>query len=252
MVNVFNECFSSGKLALSQRTAVITLIFKRDDRLNLKIWRPISLLCTDYKILSTVLTLRLRSVIASVVSNVQTCGIPGRFSRENVRLFQEVVDYANANNIGGALLSLDQEKAFDHVDWDFMLKVLKRKNFGPNFCSWVKLLYSSILSRILANGHLSEPFQVSRGVRQGCPLSPLLYFLMSETIGRAIIKHRLIDGFQLPTNVSVKLGQYADDTTVFISLDQYLHALFDLFSHYERASGAKLNVGKSHGLHFGA
>lgn len=252
MVAMFNECFSLGKLALSQRTAVITLLFKKGDRLDPANWRPISLLCTDYKILAKVLTFRLRSVISSVISDVQSCGIPGRFSGENVRLFQDAIDYANSRNIGGALLSLDQEKAFDRVDWNFLFRVLKCMNFGPQFCSWVRLLYTALSSRVLVNGVLSEAFPVTRGVRQGCPLSPLLFVLVSETIGRAILKDPLIDGFQLPDNSCVKLGQYADDTSVFVGSDQALRALIALFSRYENASGAKLNVGKSHGLLFGS
>lgn len=87
-----------------------------------------------------------------------------------------------------------------------MIKVLQRINFSPSFCAWVELLYSTILSRILVNGHLSEMFQVSCGVQQGCPLSPLLYVLVSDTIGRAILNSPDIDGFQLPDHTTVKLG----------------------------------------------
>lgn len=252
MVAVFNESLTLGKLALSQRTGIITLLFKKGNRLDPKNWRPISLLCTDYKILAKVLTFRLKSVIASVISPMQTCGIPGRFSGESVRLFQDAIEYANSENIGGALLSLDQEKAFDRVDWDFMLKVLHRMNFGPSFLSWVRLLYTSIYSRVLVNGHLSELFPVHRGVRQGCPLSPLLYVLVSETIGRAILDCPDIDGFLLPDRSVMKLGQYADDTSVFVRSDGSMAALFALFTRFERASGAKLNVNKSHGLLYGS
>ena len=79
----------------------------------------ISLLCSDYKILSKVLTNRLKLVISSVISNAQSCGVPGRFSGESVRMLQDIVDYANLNDIGAAILSLDQEKAFDRIDWSF-------------------------------------------------------------------------------------------------------------------------------------
>ncbi len=114
--------------------------------------------------------------------------------------------------MGAAILSLDQEKAFDRVDWSFMLKVLERTNFGPSFRSWVQLLYTSIFSRVLVNGYTGEAFRVTRGVRQGCPLSPLLSILVAEL----------------------------------------LTALFSLFERYKRASGAKLNVTKSHGLLLGS
>ena len=151
---------------------MITLLYKKHDRLDTKNWRPISLLCTDYKILSKVLTNRLKSVLASVLSESQSCGVPGRFSGSNIRTLQDIVNYCKSYQSGGAIVSLDPEKAFDRVDWGFMQRVLKRMNFGPSFCAWVKLLYTNIFSRVLVNGYTSGAFPVTRGVRQGCPLSP--------------------------------------------------------------------------------
>ena len=252
MVDVYNECFESGRLSFSQRSGLITLLYKKGDKLDTKNWRPISLLCTDYKILSKVLTNRLSSVISTVIGPEQACGIPGRLSSENVRTLKDVVEHANRSNAGAALISLDQEKAFDRVDWTFMLRVLEAMNFGPSFCTWVRLLYSNVFSQVLVNGYTSDLFPVSRGVRQGCPLSPLLYVLVAETIASAIRKDNNIDGFLLPNNTKVKLFQYADDTSILVMSDQSLRSLFSLFERYERASGAKLNVTKSHGLLLGA
>jgi exonuclease III len=252
LVDVFNSSLTNGLLSFSQRTGVITLLHKKDDRFDTKNWRPISLLCTDYKILSKVLTNRLKPVISSVISNVQSCGVPGRFSGESVRMLQDIVDHANFSNIGAAILSLDQEKAFDRVDWPFMLKVLERMNFGPTFRSWVALLYTDIFSRVLVNGFSGELFRVTRGVRQGCPLSPLLYILVAETLSRALQKDSRIDGFELMGGQRVKVCQYADDTSILVQSDQALLSVFSLFSRYERASGAKLNVSKSHGLLIGS
>ena len=97
--------------------------------MDTKNWHPISLLCTDYKILSKVLTNCLKSVLSSVVSPSQVCGVPGRFSGEHIRLLQDIINYSNSTDIGAALISLDQEKAFDRVEWSFMLQVLQR--MGP-------------------------------------------------------------------------------------------------------------------------
>jgi hypothetical protein len=251
LVSVFNDCLASGSLPFTQRSGLISLLHKKNDKMDTKNWRPISLLCTDYKILAKVLTNRLKSVISSVVSPVQTCGVPGRFSGETVRLLQDIVNYSNRHDIGGALISLDQEKAFDRVDWSFMQRVLAKMNFGPSFRSWVQLLYTGIFSRVLVNGYTSEAFGITRGVRQGCPLSPLLYILVAETISRAVQKDPAVDGFDLPGGQRVKLFQYADDTSVFVRSDHALFSLFSLFERYEKASGAKLNVVKSHGLLFG-
>ena len=152
----------------------------------------------------------------------------------------------------GALISLDQEKALDRVDLSFMQCVLARMNFGPSFRGWIALLYTSIYSRVMVNDTLGAPFSISRGVRQGCPLSPLLYVLVAETLARAIKLDPKIDGFQLPSGTIIKLQQYADDTSCIVSSDASLCALFDLFARYERASFAKLIISKSKGLLLGS
>ena len=133
--------------------------------------RPISLLSTDYKILAKVLTTRLSQLIASVVALEQVSGVPGHSSAEHVRCLQDLIDHAVRSNRGGAVISLDQEKAFDWVDWSFLLGVLYQMNFGPSFCKWISLLYTSIYSQVIVNNFLGAPFTVTRGVRQCCPLS---------------------------------------------------------------------------------
>ena len=83
---------------------------------------------------------RLKTVIGSVISESQNCGVLGWFSGSNVRTLQDAVNYCNQNHLGGVALSLDQEKLFDRVDWNFMLRVLDQMNLGPAFRSWVRLL----------------------------------------------------------------------------------------------------------------
>ena len=124
--------------------------------------------------------------------------------------------------------------------------------FGPSFRSWVSLLYSSVNSAVIVNGHLTEFFPVTRGVRQGCPLSPLLYVLVAETMACKVRADEHIDGFPLPcSNRRIKVSQYADDTTVLVCSDFSLMALFQLFASYERASGARINLSKCSGLLLG-
>lgn len=126
-----------------------------------------------------------------------------------------------------------------------MLRVLEAMNFGPSFCFWVQLLYSDIFSSVLINGYKSHLFPVTRGARQGCPLSPLLYIIVAETIASAIRKDPSIEGFKLMDGQVVKIFHYADDTTILIQSHQSLLSLFALFGRYERTSGARLNVAES-------
>ncbi len=185
-VEVLNYCYVVGKLSLTQRSGVITLLHKKGDRLEMKNWRPITLLCVDYKIAVKAIANRLLTVLSLVIHPDQSCGVPGRNPNESSRLLKDIVCDANQNGVGAAVLSLDQEKAFDRIEWSYLLCVLQQMNFGDSFRQWITLFYSHIFSFIQINGELTEQFKVMCGVRQGCPLPPLLYVIMAETIACAI------------------------------------------------------------------
>lgn len=254
LVDVLNASFNSGLLSKSQRTAIISLSFKKGDRLLHKNWRPISLLNVDYKLCARTLAGRLLRVIYFVVSPDQTCGVPGRYIGENVALLRDVVDFANEKDLPVAILSLDQEKAFDRVDWQFLFSTLSAMGFGPSFVAWVKLLYSSVRSTVFVNGYFSDPFFPSRGVRQGCPLSPLLYVLTMEVLACNIRCHPGISGICLPNvpNPLPVVSLYADDTTVISTSDSSTCAVFDTYSKFEKGTGSKLNLDKCEGLWLGS
>lgn len=144
LVSVLNSCFLSGSLALSQRRGTITLSFKKGDRLDPRNWRPITLLNVDYKIASRVIAGPLLKVIHLLVNKDQTCGVLGRFIGENMAFLRDVVHYASSISVPVVILSLNQEKAFDQVDWGFMRSTLSAMGFGPSFFSWVDLFYHRI------------------------------------------------------------------------------------------------------------
>ena len=112
------------------------------------------------------------------------------------------------------LVTLDQMKAIDRVNHDFLMRVLAKFGFGLSFCCWVL----NVFSWIICNGKLSAPVFLERGVRQGCPLSPLLYVLTSEVLVNQIHKNSVIEGFLLPGTggLQFKISQYADDVTNFV------------------------------------
>ena len=174
LVDVLNHAFQVGFLSVSQRRGLINLVFKADDQSLLKNWRPISLLCVHYKIGSRAIAGRLLRVIDRVVSPDQSAGVPGHFIGENVAYVRDAIQYASINDLPLAVLTLDQEKAFDRVQWEFLFCTLERLGFGYSFCKWVQTLYSGVQSSVIVNGHLSAFFNLQRGVRQCCPLSPLL------------------------------------------------------------------------------
>ena len=91
--------------------------------------------------------------------------------------------YTNHGKVSkAAIISLDAQKAFDQMEWSFMLEAVTRFGFGDLFIVWVKMLYSCPTSSILINSDKSSPFELHRSVQQGCPLSPLLFAVALEPL----------------------------------------------------------------------
>ena len=254
LTRVLNEDYRSGSLTDSQREGLLRLVYKRDDKRLPKNWRPISLLNTDYKIASKAITERLKPVMHSIVHRDQTCGVVGRSIFSNLQLIRDTLDMICKTDETGILITLDQEKAFDRVDHSFLMRVLSSFGFGPSFCKWFSLFYHNVFSRVICNGRLSAPISLERGVRQGCPLSPLLYVLVSEVLSTQVRKCDEVVGFRLPgaAGLQFKISQYADDATIFVKTETSLFHVLRMVNKYERASGARLNASKTEAMWLGS
>ena len=167
---------------MSCRRAVITLLPKKGDLQQLKNWRPVSLLCTDYKLLSKALATRLGKVMAEVIHVDQSYCVPGRLITDNVMFILDFLDVSGSLGVETGLISIDQEKAFDRVEHQYLWHTLQVFCFSPGFIAMIQVLYRNIESMLKINGGLSGPFQVQRGVRQGCSLSGMLYSLAIEPL----------------------------------------------------------------------
>ena len=143
----------------------------------LKNWRPITLLNRDYKIASKCIASRIQKFLSRLIDNDQTGFLKNKFIGENIRLGDSVINYANIKQIPGLLLFIDFEKAFDSLEWSFIEKTLNYYNFGSSLVAWIKLFYTDISSCVQNNGWIFDFLSLSHGVRQGCPLSPYLYFV---------------------------------------------------------------------------
>ncbi|KAJ8349256.1 hypothetical protein AAFF_G00170560 [Aldrovandia affinis] len=186
LLEVYRTLLKRGALSASMRKGVLVLLHKGGDRTELGNWRPLTLLNTDYKVLAKVATARLRRVMGGLVSQDQTCGVPGRSCSWNLILLRDVLDWVEERNLPLGLVSIDQEKAFDRVQHGFLFGVLGRMGFGPRFIGWVRTLYAGAYSCVRVNGFLSGPVEQLGGVRQGCPLSPLLYVLFMEPFAELV------------------------------------------------------------------
>ena len=254
-VALINSCATAQwALPPSMRLALITLLCKDPEHAYLlKNWRPISLLNVDYKIVSKSLSLRLRQALPDLLSVFQTCSVPGRSIMDNLHLLRNVVDYVDSKVLPCSLVNIDQEKAFDRVNHDYLFRVLEHFGFGPDFLGWIRLLYREVSSSVLVNGFVTDPFAVTRSVRQGCSLSPMLYILCLEPLALAIRRCADIVGLSVPLfPEQIKLCQYADDLTVIITRDWSLDHLLALLLDFCRATGSKINQQKSKGMFLGA
>ena len=142
LLKVFNKSTEDSKLPDSMYLAYITLILKKNkDPEQCSSYRPISLLGVDMNILSKVLAYRLERIMTQIVDADQTGFIKGRMSYYNTRRLFNIIHYLNHCQIPGAIVTMDAEKAFDRVEWEYMYEILKRFGFQPNFLGWIKLLY---------------------------------------------------------------------------------------------------------------
>ena len=153
----------------------------------------------------------------------------------------------------GLLCKLDVEKAFDHVNWGFLLKLLERSGFSAKWRQWIFFCPSTVRFSILINGSPCGFFESARGLRQGDPLSPLLFVLVMDTLGRMLDKavhEGRMSGFRVGDlegrSLAVSHLFFADDTLIFCDagLDQILFLCMILIW-FEAVSGLKINLGKS-------
>ena len=249
------ESIKSGTLPLSHRESIVTLIPKAGKPLNSpKDWRPISLLNVDFKIVSSAITNRLKTVIQDIISPSQSAYISGRFIGENSRLVYDVIDELNRQNRSGLILAADFEAAFESVSWPFLSRALDNYNFGAYYKYLIHLLYlnDNNFSRILLDGFLGDKIYMKRGIRQGDPASGYLFNLVVEPLANQIIHSTRICGIALTDSEEIRVSQYADDLIIFLenqsgSIDAAIHEV-QVFS---EISGLRLIIDKTKCLQIG-
>ncbi len=252
---IVDDIFAQNQLSNSQMKGVIILHYKNGEREEMKNWRPITLLNTDYKIIAKAIATRLNPILKYIIHPDQKGFVKGRNIGCGIRLIQDVIEYTNFENQGAGIIFLDQEKAFDRVERTWISKVLDKFNFGPNFIKWINILYKDTKSCILTNGYQSRYFNVTRSVRQGCPLAADLYIINAEPFAATIRKSKDIEGIKTPNidgkEIEIKISLFADDTQLFNRSHKSILECQRIMKLYEKASGAKVNHTKTKGLMLG-
>ena len=216
LIRCLNKSHQKGKLALTKRRGIISLISKKDKALQeLKNRRPITLLNCDYKIASNATASCLKAVLQNLVDNNQTGFLKGQSIAENICLIINVIPYTESKNIPGLHFFVDFEKAFDTIEWAFVEKTLHHFVFGSSLVKWINLFYRVIQSCVINNDWSAGFFELSQGVRQGCLLLPYIFILCAKVLATTIHKDNEVKGITVGST-ECKLSQYADDTTLIL------------------------------------
>lgn len=248
VITVFNEILNTSCLTQSQKQGYVKLIPKTKSPVNIGDYRPISLLCVDYKWLAAILAKRLVRTLPYVLADSQRGGLPNRKAEDVLALVRDVMILAEEKQIQGAIATLDFSKAFDRVSRPVIWKVLDKLGFPPNFTAMLKGLYVDVQAVIDVGEAQTKPIKCENSVRQGCPLSVPLYLIYIEPLLRMLKKRlRGIDSFK----ASAKTAGFVDDVTLFLKNNVDIHAAGGTIEQFCRWTGARLNRKKTNIMFLG-
>ncbi|KAL3689068.1 hypothetical protein R1sor_015377 [Riccia sorocarpa] len=244
------EGFQQGLILPFFNKGVITLLPKDGDPTLLKNKRPITLLNAVYKIWAKCLQLRLTPVLQRLITWEQNAFLPGRNLHTTVLLCNEAVAEARRNQVDCVLLKIDFRKSFDTLRWEFLYKAMRKMEFGEIFIAFIETLNRNASSLIRLNNSYSDTFEISRSVRQGCPLSPLLFTIAIQVLSdniNSMVENNSISGIHLQSiQMQYSHGCFADDAHLLLQADRSnLLSAKQLLHSYGMASGLMVQWGKS-------
>lgn len=227
--------------------ALMVLLQKKEQPTEIKDYRPISLMHSVAKLITKCLANRLAPHLDTLVSRNQSAFIKGRCLHDNFRSVRLSCKAIHAKRACAVLLKIDIAKAFDTVSWPFLLEVLAHMGFGQRWRDWISALLSSANTKIMLNGRPGRRICHARGLRQGDPLSPMLFVLAMEVLNKAIM---WLDSHQVlqPLNPSAvqRVSLFADDLIMLIVSDAPdLEVMRCLLQYFGDSSGLFVNLVKS-------
>ncbi|KAL4296842.1 hypothetical protein GQ457_12G018520 [Hibiscus cannabinus] len=246
----FNNFYMGDDIDKSFNQSFIVLIPKIRNPVAIEDFRPISLVGCVYKLLAKVLARHLSSIVDEFMGEQQFAFRPGMQILDCSLIANEVIDYTRSKGLEGVVFKVDFNKAYDTVDWGFLLLILEKLGFGSVWRQWILKCISSAFISVLINGTPTSPFAIRRGLRQGCPLSPLLFNIVSEALS-AILKKASVygyfKGFLIGKNAfEVSHLQFADDLILFCGASEtQVRNVFRILKGFELAAGLKLNLKKT-------
>lgn len=238
--------FKNYKMGENTKSSHLALIPKDINPLSFDRFRPISLCNVSYKIVTKILANRLKKLLPLLISENQGGFVPKRQIRDNVILIQEAIHSSINRKERGMIIKLDMANAFDSVDHHFLTAVLRKFGISNNFISIITGCISNPWTAPLINGHPSSYFRSTRGLRQGCPLSPFLYIIMAETLSihlEKLRKQKEITGISIERGTKeINHSLFADDTLLIRGASSLIAKRFKkVLDAFLAALGGKLN-----------
>lgn len=227
--------------------ALMVLLRKNGQPTSIKDYRPISLIHSVGKFISKGLALRLTPYMTRIVRLNQSAFIRGRLLHDNFRAVQLTCRWLHARRYPTILLKVDLAKAFDTVAWPFLLDVLRHIGFPLRWTNWVSALLASSSTRVLVNGRAGARIRHARGLRQGDPLSPLLFVIIMEVLNALLAEaDRRGELTPMPGQcIKHRVSLYADDLVVFLAPSaRDFMCVRDILDLFAGASGLATNVQK--------
>ena len=251
---MINKLRDRKRLTAIMRTAIVKILHKKNDRQEIGNYRPLSLLCVDYKALAKLTTERIKPVLTQVIGNEQQGFVIGGDISGNLILVKEIIEYCKAENVEAYMILMDFMKAYDRVDRYAMEQTIEKMNFPQTIIDLISLLYTDAEAIVVINDELGQRFSTHGGVRQGCPLSPYLFIIVLELMALEMKDDETIEGVKIAAartreitskittiirslshkqtqgeNEDDRLSMFADDSATFVTApDQILPARINI------------------------
>lgn len=242
--------FEKGFLPKGVNTTILALIPKKLEAREMKDYRPISCCNVIYKVISKIIANRLKMVLPHFISENQSAFMQDRLLIENVLLATELVKGYHKDSLSErCAIKIDISKAFDLVQWSFLKNMLLSLDFPKEFINWIMLCVTTASFSVQINGELAGYFQSSRGLRQGCSLSPYLFFMTMDVLSKMLDRAAGLKKFGYHPrckNIGLTHLSFADDLMVLSDGKvRSIEGIVAVFDQFAKRTGLRISMEKS-------